>query len=170
MAIHAFSIGKGILAISPMPGNDGDYEGDLEHITAWAPAIVISLTTPVEMFVATTQDLGHRLQDRGTRWLHLPIEDLQAPSAEFMSDWIKASEAIRRALVGGGRVLLHCKAGCGRSGMVALRLMIEMGEAPDEALARLRAVRPCAIETSEQMDWAMKAERAAATFVRHPDE
>ena len=74
-----------------------------------------------------------------------------------------------RALTGRGRVLIHCKGGCGRSGMVALRLMIEAGEAPDEALARLRSVRPCAVETDAQMRWAMSAERGAATFVRHSD-
>ena len=71
------------------------------------------------------------------------------------------------ALRGGGRVLVHCRGGCGRSGMVALRLMIEAGEAPDEALSRLRSVRPCAVETKAQMGWAMAAERDAAVFHRH---
>ncbi len=54
----------------------------------------------------------------------------------------------------GGRVLVHCMGGCGRSGMALLRLMVESGEPADRALARLRAVRPCAVETPEQLAWA----------------
>ena len=38
--------------------------------------------------------------------------------------------------------------------MAALRLMIEVGEDPDAALKRLRAVRACAVETEAQMIWA----------------
>lgn len=54
----------------------------------------------------------------------------------------------------GGKVLAHCRGGCGRSGMAVLRLMVELGEAPDVALARLRDARPCAVETQAQLDWA----------------
>jgi hypothetical protein len=38
--------------------------------------------------------------------------------------------------------------------MAILRLLVEMGEQPEEALQRLRAVRPCAVETDAQFDWA----------------
>jgi len=55
------------------------------------------------------------------------------------------------------RVLVHCKGGCGRSGMAVLRLMIAAGEEPAQALARLRAVRPCAVETEAQLAWASGA-------------
>ncbi len=37
---------------------------------------------------------------------------------------------------------------------LSARLMVEAGEAGDRALARLRAVRPCAVETEAQMGWA----------------
>jgi len=62
---------------------------------------------------------------------------------------------------------VHCRGGCGRSGMIALRLMIEIGEAADDALARLRAVRPCAVETPQQLRWATAGRRDPAIFVRH---
>jgi hypothetical protein len=40
--------------------------------------------------------------------------------------------------------------------MLVLRLMVETGRPPEEALAQLRWVRPCAVETDAQMDWATK--------------
>ena len=46
------------------------------------------------------------------------------------------------------------RAGRGRSGMIALRLMIAGGERPVAALKRLRAVQPEAVETPGQMNWA----------------
>ena len=38
--------------------------------------------------------------------------------------------------------------------MIVLRIMIEFGEDPEEALASLRKIRPCAIETEAQENWA----------------
>ena len=169
ITIHALPAGGGTVALAPLPGAGGDYWGDLEHIAGWAPAFVVSLVTHVELVEAGFEDLGQHIQDKGTRWVHLPLVDMGSPNANFILRWPEISAQARRALGGGGKVLVHCKAGCGRSGMVALRLMIESGEAPDEALERLRAVRPCAVETDEQLRWACAADRAPALFVRHRD-
>ncbi len=167
MVMHALPVGGGILAIAPLPGAGGDYAGDLAHVHEWTPAMVISLVTDVELLQAGAQSLGQDIQDKGTRWVHLPVADFGVPGPEMQEAWPEISHRARRALLGGGRVLVHCRGGCGRSGMVALRLMIEADEAPDEALARLRGVRPCAVETDAQMAWAMAAERKPVQFVRH---
>ena len=37
--------------------------------------------------------------------------------------------------------------------------MVEAGEQPDVALARLRTVRPGAVETEAQMTWALRGSR-----------
>lgn len=169
MIIHALAVSDGILAISPLPGAGGDFAGDIQHLSEWRPAIVVTLVTREEMAAAGATALGEQVQDRGSRWVHLPIPDFGTPPDEMLRIWPELSAQVRQALLGGGRVLVHCRGGCGRSGMVALRLMIECGEAPDEALARLRHVRPCAVETSAQMRWAMKAQRQPAQFLRHVD-
>ncbi|WP_439123058.1 protein-tyrosine phosphatase family protein [Marivita sp.] len=167
MIIYAVSVGQGILAISPIPGADGDYAGDVQHLIEWKPAIVLSLVNEVELVAAGASGLWRDLVDAGSRWEHLPIHDFGVPDETFEEAWPDVSMGVRKALIGGGRILVHCRGGCGRSGMVALRLMIELGEAPDDALARLRAVRPCAIETDEQMRWALEAKREPAKFLRH---
>jgi hypothetical protein len=38
--------------------------------------------------------------------------------------------------------------------MIALRILVERGEGGEAALARLRSVRPGAVETPEQLAWA----------------
>lgn len=166
--LHAIRIGDGILAVSPMPGADGDLAGDLRHVADWRPAIVLSLVSSAELQSVGAEDLGAFVANHGARWEHHAIQDFGIPDTLFDRAWVPLSQTVRAALFGGGRVLVHCRGGCGRSGMVALRLMIEAGEAPDEALARLRSVRPCAIETEDQLRWAMSARRVPAEFRRHP--
>ncbi|MDX5402759.1 MAG: protein phosphatase [Rhodobacterales bacterium] len=161
LVIHALPVAGGILAIAPMPGGAGDYAADLAHMREWQPALVISLTTRIEMIETGSESLGQDMQERGARWVHLPIADFGTPDREVNARWREVSAMALRALAGGGRVLVHCKGGCGRSGMIALRLMIEAGEAAGPALKRLRTLRPCAIETEAQMDWALRRRSTA---------
>eukprot|EP00913_Durusdinium_trenchii_P034016 g31843.t1 len=52
---------------------------------------------------------------------------------------------------GGRRLVVHCRGGIGRAGTVASRLLVELGVAtPEEALRRVRAARPGAVETWDQ--------------------
>lgn len=152
--IYALRVGGGTLALAPLPGGGGDYAADLAHVRDWKPALVVSLTEPVEMLRAGAATLGNDVQEAGTRWVAFPIPDFGVPDHSQTEAWAKASHDIDRALAGGGRVLVHCRGGCGRSGMVALRLMIAQGEDPGAALERLRAIRPCAVETEAQLRWA----------------
>lgn len=154
LVIFALRVNGGILALCPLPGGGGDYAEDLEHLHDWAPAMVITLVTEAEMMQHGAATLGADVQAMGARWVHMPIVDFGAPEPASERIWTAASTQARAALKGGGRVLVHCKGGCGRSGMAVLRLMIESGEEPLAALERLRALRPCAVETLAQLRWA----------------
>ena len=152
--IYALPVAGGILGIAPLPGRGGRWGEDLTHLKDWKPALVISMTTASEQASHGLLDMGNDIQDSGTRWIHFAVEDMSIPEPGQAEDWALASKTALAALQGGGRVLVHCLGGCGRSGMAALRLMIEAGEKADAALSRLRSVRPCAVETDEQMVWA----------------
>lgn len=156
--IFALPVSGGTLAIASLPGRDGDYRGDLEVFHEWRPGIVLSLVTEAEMLEVGGANLGSDIQGMGSRWCHLPVRDFGAPGAEFEAQWPEVSARIRKTLAGGGRVVVHCKGGCGRSGMAALRLMVEAGEDRFAALNRLRNLRDCAVETRGQLQWAMAGE------------
>jgi protein-tyrosine phosphatase len=143
----------GEIGICPMPGRGGDYAGDLAAVLAWQPALVVTLTALGELSARGAAGLPADLALRKIPWLHLPIPDFGTPPRALRHAWPSLSQRLRAC----PRLLLHCMGGCGRSGMIALRLMVEDGEAPDAALARLRAARPCAVETNAQMRWATGA-------------
>ncbi len=152
--IHA---GAGRLGLCPMPGRGGDYAGDLATLLAWAPALVLTMTEGAELARAGAAGLPEDLAHAGIAWHHLPIPDFNAPPDNIAALWPETSSVARRLLAAGGGVLAHCHGGCGRSGMAVLRLLVELGEGPDPALVRLRAVRPCAVETAAQLSWAVGA-------------
>lgn len=146
------SVGGGEVMIAPCAGRGGDFAGDLAQWLAWRPALVVSMTTAAEMEVVGAGGLGAALSTAGVDWLHCPVADYGVPR----QGWDAVGVAVLARLARGQRVLVHCMGGCGRSGAAVLRLMVDAGEAPDAALARLRAVRPCAVETGAQYRWAAR--------------
>ena len=152
-AVYSLAVGGGELALAPVPGTSGSYPCDLAVVQAWDPAIVLSMTTMSELEQFGAGQFGENLSDAGIAWLHLPVPDFGVPR---QLDWPKVRDRVLACLNAGERVLLHCKGGCGRSGMIVLRLMIAAGEDPDAALMRLRRARLCAVETLAQLEWARR--------------
>lgn len=152
--IASLPAGNGTLGICPLPGRSGDYREDLETLLEWSPDMVLTMTTGREMDSFGATDLGRDLMQANVIWHHLPIQDFGAPSAKIITEWNGLAGAVHQILAQGGNVLAHCKGGCGRSGMMLLRILCEAGEEPNRALERLRATRPCAVETDAQYAWA----------------
>lgn len=167
VVFHVLPVGGGTVVLSAIPGAGGDYKGDLEHLISWRPAMVLAALGQDELEAVGGETLGQSVQDKGARWVHLHVPRSGVPDARGEADWLDASIRARKALLGGGRVVVQSPGGGGRAGMIVLRLMIEAGEAPDEALTRLSLVHLPGIGTEEQLNWARRAQREAAVFLRH---
>jgi protein-tyrosine phosphatase len=139
------AMGRGVLGLCALP-----QAGDVAALQAWRTDLVLTLVEQAEA-VALSPDLEGALVAAGIAQRWFDIADYGVP----VGDWAGLSGDLHAVLKVGGRVVIHCRGGCGRTGMIALRFMEEAGEA--DALARLRAVRPCAVETEAQMDWALQA-------------
>ena len=73
------------------------------------------------------------------RWS--PIADMHAPPVD---EALLLLADIRRRLIRGDGLLLHCAAGIGRSGTMAAALLITMGMSPEAAMDHVAAHRPMA--------------------------
>lgn len=142
--------GSGALGISPCPGRERSLAEDLDAIAAWPAALVVTLIEQAELARLGVIDLGREIERRGMAWRHAPIADFGVPDPAFEACWAVAGPQVRRLLRGGGQVLVHCRAGLGRSGMIAARTLVELGWTGADAIAAVRRVRPGAIETPEQ--------------------
>lgn len=123
---------------------------DLDGIRDWGAAAVVTLLEPKELVLLRVERLGEEILRRNILWFHLPIVDVSIPDERFEREWVVAGEELRSILRSGSDVLVHCRGGLGRAGTMAARLLIELGMEPETAIARVRAMRPGTIETSEQ--------------------
>ncbi|WP_374318020.1 cyclin-dependent kinase inhibitor 3 family protein [Aquabacterium sp.] len=128
-----------------------DLAVDLDAIAAWGAKLVLTLVESHELQMLKVPQLGRAVQDRGMSWVHLPIADYSVPTELFEQDWLTHGREIRALLRHGHDVLVHCKGGLGRAGMMAARLLVELGVAPDEAIRTVRKARKGAIETPSQL-------------------
>lgn len=143
----------GWISIGPCPGRRDEgraLAADLAALTASGATMLITLTTGNELVELGVFDMAAASQTAGLGWHHLPIEDFGVPDVAWEARWRTAGAELRGLLRAGGGIHLHCRGGCGRSGMIAARLLAELGVATEDAIARVRAARPCAIETTAQ--------------------
>jgi ADP-ribosyl-[dinitrogen reductase] hydrolase len=132
-----------------------DLSLDLDAIRDWGVAAVVTLLEPKELNLLRVESLGQEVLRRGMSWFHLPIVDVSTPTAEFERQWQAAGAELRELLRNGRDVLIHCRGGLGRAGMIAARLLIELGIEPATAIRQVRAVRPGAIETRQQKKYVL---------------
>ncbi len=87
------------------------------------------------------------------RWFHLPIEDDLAPDAAFEAAWQQALPQLRELLGDGKHLVIHCKGGSGRTGLVAAALLMTLGQPQQEAMAAIKAHRPKAFTLACHRQW-----------------
>jgi ADP-ribosyl-[dinitrogen reductase] hydrolase len=124
---------------------------DLDAIATWGAVAIITLVESAELRNLQVGDLGAETATRHMEWLHLPIQDYSVPTSEFEAAWAQVGESVRHRIRSGFHIVIHCKGGLGRAGMIAAKLMIELGAAAEEAISQVRKARPGAIETAEQL-------------------
>jgi predicted protein tyrosine phosphatase len=140
---------KGMLGICKQPCGDADFS----DIAAWEPNVVVTMTEEVE-FPNMGKPLPLRFLETDYKWLHLPTTDLGVPDVKDRNLWFETLADLQGVLNTNGKVLVHCKGGKGRSGMVLLKLLVLQGEDGDTGLQRLRDIRAGAVETDAQLTWA----------------
>lgn len=124
---------------------------DLDAIQAWGAKGVLTLVEPAELKALNVPHLGYEIQRRGIQWYHLPIADYSVPGPAFEQQWLTHGREIREMLRNGDDLLVHCKGGLGRAGMIAGRLLAELGMEPEAAIRAVRHARRGAIETPSQL-------------------
>jgi ADP-ribosyl-[dinitrogen reductase] hydrolase len=118
-----------------------DLATNLDAIADWNAAAVMTLLEDHELRALNIPDLSHEVRRRHMEWHHLPRADVSIPSALFESTWPDNSRQIQTLLGKGWNVLIHCKGGLGRAGMIAAHVLVQLGSDPTRAIDMVRAAR-----------------------------
>jgi protein-tyrosine phosphatase len=165
MAGQLYRIGAswpGTLVISARP-RGGDWLQD--EIADWKTAgihFVVSLLTRDEEQDLDLGDEASEVTRQGLGFSSFPIPDRQIPQSE--TKLRELIEDVNRRLLAGRNVLIHCRQGVGRSGLVAACLLVRNGMSPGAAVESISSARGVTVpETLEQRAW---VERYAPAFAK----
>lgn len=150
----------GRLGLTFCPGKTGpalyggawnrDLRTDLDAIREWGAGAVLTLMEPHEFGLLGVADLPQEMRRQPFAWHWLEIRDSDVPDERFERGWPEIRASIHEVLQSGAGVVIHCRGGLGRTGMIAALLLVEAGVPADQAIAAVRQARKGAIETWEQ--------------------
>jgi len=140
------------LGIMPRPRGNDWLADDLRVIRqAGVDVIVSALTTSEAEELGLTAE-AQECDQNDLLFISFPIEDRSLPTnpAEFtllVDQLVKLSR-------NGKSVVIHCRAGIGRSSLIAACALVELGLSPDDALRAIEQARGCPVpDTQEQREW-----------------
>ena len=98
-------------------------------------------------------EIGHEprlLERHGMREVHVPARDFSAPPPDLIE---RSVNAIVHARSAGEAVAVHCGGGLGRTGTVLACYLVRLrGVGAEEAVRRVREIRPGSVETRSQRE------------------
>lgn len=128
------------LAGMARPGLINPLADDLAFLKSEGISAILSLSeSPLEEGM---------VREKGFSYLHIPVNDFTAPTIEQVEQCVEFVE--RMLTVEKRPVVIHCGAGCGRTGTMLACYFTKRGKTAEEAIADVRSMRPCSIETDGQ--------------------
>jgi protein-tyrosine phosphatase len=150
MAGHPFSLvplaNGAHFIFTPCPGTkEVNLIDSLKELKqAGATAIVTMLSTD-EMQSLGVAELGHEIEALGMQWFQLPVEDDCEPGAAFKTVFPQAKPILVQLIKSGETIVIHCRGGSGRTGLMAAVLLLEMGENWADIKPLIQSIRPKAL-------------------------
>lgn len=126
-----------------------DLEKDLTRIKrVHGASVLVCLLEPEELVMLKIPELPDVARRLGLEIVQFPIRDVSVPdSVERLRDLVVQ---ILGAAAAGKTVVIHCRGGLGRSGLVAACFLVALGMEDRTAMATVRATRKGTIETYAQ--------------------
>ena len=133
-----------------------DLETDLEALSRLGITVIICLIEDFEFEKLSITDYPARAIEQGCTFIHYPIPDHCTP--DRLDSFHELIVDIYRFFNNGSRILVHCRGGVGRTGLVCAAVLLHYGFEADQSIAAVKSRRAKALRNQNQCQ-----------FVRHYD-
>jgi protein-tyrosine phosphatase len=143
------------LATMPKPRGGDRLEDEIISLRGMGVAVLVSLLTDDEIIEVSLADEALHCANNRIEFLRFPIPDHSVPplnekTAGFIHE-------LRERLAAGKSIAIHCRAGLGRSSMIAACVMVLAGIDPKSVFDLIGAARGFTVpDTQEQRDLVVK--------------
>jgi len=144
----------GCLIFTPCPGTKGvDLQTSIAQLKQAGANAIATLMPNDEMIRNEVEALPSVCEQHGLQWFHLPVEDDAAPADDFQRSWEKQKDQINSILDQNGTLVIHCRGGSGRTGLMAAIVLLERGISFDHAVTMVKGLRPKALKLQPHIDY-----------------
>ncbi len=152
------SYDEGFLAIMAKPRNGDWLEDEICGLSTLGVNVVVSLLDFGEILELGLRDEKKICEANGIEYIPFPIKDRSVPESPART--VQLVRDLHLKLLAGQRMVIHCRAGIGRSGLMAACILVHTHESPRNAFARISKARRVGVpDTQEQIDWVSKIYR-----------
>jgi ADP-ribosyl-[dinitrogen reductase] hydrolase len=141
---------------------DRDFAIDLQSIQTWGADVWVNTMEDKDMASVQIDPLffEHAIKQANVDYIRFPVIDGFIPDEAATTQWKdELSPLLQAYLKAGKKILIHCRGGLGRTGTIAVRLLVDLGIEPKNAIEIVRDHRNGAIENSYQEDWVSKIKK-----------
>jgi protein-tyrosine phosphatase len=144
--------GRGRLATMACPRGGDWLDDELDALKNAGVGVLVSALTNPELAELQLNAEPELARQAGLTYVSFPIPDRGAPEGvAAVTDLVGQLE---ERLTGGEFIVVHCRAGIGRSSLIAAAVLVREGLSPEEAWERISAARGLSVpDTEAQRAW-----------------
>lgn len=136
------------------PRGDDWLEDEMTALNDHGIDVLVSALTGPEVVELGLADEPRAAAAAGLQFVAIPIPDRTVPD---LTSVLPTLRSLAARLHEGAHIVTHCRAGIGRSSLLAAALLVLDGIDPDTAWNRIERARGLAVpDTVEQREWAMQ--------------
>ncbi len=149
-------IGNGSLSVMAKPVSGEWIDDEFAGIANWGIDRIVSLLESQEEIEIGLNEEKLYAEKYGMEFVSFPIKDRGLPDS--IQEYLAFTKRLYHEAAGGLNTVVHCRAGIGRTGIIAAGVLLHCGFEPKEAIEHISKQRGVTVpDTEEQIEWVIQS-------------
>ena len=148
-------IGSGSLSVMAKPVAGEWIDDEFSGIARWGIDRIVSLLENHEAIELGLGEEKRLVEKYKMEFISYPIPDRGLPAS--VREYLNFTRRLHDGMAGGLHTVIHCRAGIGRTGIIAAGVLLHCGFEPFEAFQHISNRRGVTVpDTQQQIDWVVQ--------------